>query len=145
LGRLARNAAFLLSLRDAGVEFEAVDMPGANRLVVGKMAMMAEEVGRTISATTKADLAAAKARGVTLGNPQNLTNSARIKGSAAASRSRAQRTDQRVQDLAPIIHEAKANGATSLRDLARVLNKRGIPTARGGQWTTQVSRLLERV
>ena len=63
LDRLSRDAHFLLGLEKAGVDFVAADMPQANRLTVGIMAMVADEERRMISARTKAALAQAKKRG----------------------------------------------------------------------------------
>ena len=65
--RLSRNAHFLLGLEQAGVDFVCADMPSANRLTVGIMAMVAEEEGRAISKRTKEALAAARRRGTVLG------------------------------------------------------------------------------
>ena len=43
LDRLSRNAAFLLTLRDSGARFIAADMPEANDLTVGIMALVAQQ------------------------------------------------------------------------------------------------------
>jgi hypothetical protein len=57
------------------------------------------------------------------------------------------RANRRVADLAPVIAELKADGVTSLRGIAAVLNERGIPTVAGsGRWHhPQVGRLLKRL
>ena len=52
LDRLSRNAAFLLTLREAGTDFVAVDMPHATPVTVGIMAVIAEEERRLISERT---------------------------------------------------------------------------------------------
>ena len=143
LDRLSRDAAFLLKLRDAGVEITAADMPDANRLTIGIMAMIAEHEREAISARTKAALAAAKARGVTLGNPSHLDRRARRLGTAASARARSAKAAQRAQDIAATVRELQAAGASSLRDLARGLDVRGVPAVRGGRWhPAAVRRLL---
>jgi DNA invertase Pin-like site-specific DNA recombinase len=43
LDRLSRNAAFLLTLQSSGVRFVACDMPEANDLTVGIMALVAQQ------------------------------------------------------------------------------------------------------
>jgi DNA invertase Pin-like site-specific DNA recombinase len=146
LDRLARNAYFLLGLQQSGVDFVACDMPAANKLTVGILAMVAEEEARMISARTKAALRAAKARGVRLGNPRNLSHRARRKGAGSSSVVRTERAAQRAQDLAPTLAEIQAEGVTSLRQLAAGLNARGIPAPRRGEWSAvQVGRVLARL
>jgi DNA invertase Pin-like site-specific DNA recombinase len=143
IDRLSRNAAFLLTLRDAGVEFVAVDMPDANRMTVGIMACVAEHEREAISARTKAALDAARRRGVQLGNPAHLDQSARRLGTIASGRVRRARAVQRAADLAPTIAELRRSGASSLRALAEGLNRQCVPATRGGPWTAaQVRRLL---
>jgi DNA invertase Pin-like site-specific DNA recombinase len=147
LDRLARNLHFVSSLQERGVDFVAADMPDANRLTVHIIAAVAESVGRAISENTRTALAAAKARGVKLGNPNgaralrgkqvgNADAVAKIKANAA----------QRALDLAGIVSTLRASGLTSVRSIAGALNDQGIPAPRGDTWhPTAVSRLLTRL
>ena len=143
LDRLSRDAHFLLGLEKAGVDFVAADMPQANRLTVGIMAMVADEERRTISARTKAALAAAKKRGTKLGGYRGTKITPAIRKAARAAVKA--RTTARSTDLAPIINELNLAGVTSLSGIARALTDRGVPTARGGsQWSAvQVARALK--
>ena len=144
LDRLSRDAHFLLGLQKAGVKFVAVDMPEANEMVVGIMAVVAQAERKMISARTKAALAAAKARGVRLGGDRGgrATPAARAAGTAALEA----RAQARAADLAPVIAELREAGVTSLRELAKALDERGIEAARGGTWTAAgVSRVLARI
>jgi len=68
LDRLARNVHFISGLMESRVDFVAVDFPQANRLTVHLLAAVAEHEREAISQRTKDALAAAKKRGVKLGN-----------------------------------------------------------------------------
>ena len=146
LDRLARNAHFLLGLEKAGIEFVCCDMPTANRLTVGILAMVAEEEARLISVRTKAALAAAKARGVKLGNPENATPEGRLKGSRLGVSTRKALSEERAADRLPYIEDAKTKGIKTLRGIADELNRRKIPAPNGGMWhASQVKRILLQV
>src|SRR5215204_5044648 len=103
--RLRRDAHFLLGLEKAGVDFVAADMPTANRLTVGIMAMVADEERCMISKRTKEALAATRARGVTLGGNRGSIISAEAREISRKARLAA--SEARVADLAPVIAEPK--------------------------------------
>ena len=147
LDRLSRNAAFLLTLRDSGVRFLAVDMPEANDLTVGIMALVAQAEREAISRRTKEALAVAKARGVKLGNPNGAAALKRAgKGGVALRKAVGRKADQHAADLAEVVADIRAGGAISMRAMAKALTARGMLTRRGGQWqVSNVRNLLERL
>ena len=92
-----------------------------------------------ISTRTKAALAAAKERGVALGNPR--LSKAR-KSAVASIKALA---DQHAANVLPVIREIRRAGATSLHQIADALNARGITTPRGGRWhASSVRNVLAR-
>ena len=145
LDRLSRDAAFLLGLQRAGVRFVAADMPEANEMVVGIMAVVAEAERKMISKRTKDALAAAKARGVKLGGFRGYVPTA--DDNAAAGRAKAAKANAKAADLKPIFDRIGSDGSLSLRQMAAMLTVEGIPTPAGGaKWTAmQVARVRARL
>jgi DNA invertase Pin-like site-specific DNA recombinase len=146
LDRLSRDAHFLLGLSKAGVEFVACDMPHANKLTVGIMAMVAEQEREAISHRTKAALAAAKARGVKLGNPQGAKAIKNGGHHRRATEAVVQGAQARAEAIRATVEDIRATGVTSANGIAAALNTRHIATARGGKWTARtVINMLERL
>ncbi len=147
LDRLSRSVAFLSALQDSGAKFVAADMPEANELTVHIMAAVAQAERQAISKRTKDALAAAKAAGRRLGNPNGAAALRRAgKGNAAAVEQVKAGADSYAQDLAPVIADIRASGVTSLGGIAAELNARHIQTRRGGRWfASGVRNLLARI
>jgi DNA invertase Pin-like site-specific DNA recombinase len=141
IDRLSRDAAFLIGLEASGIDFVAADMPNANRLTVRLMAVIAQEEREMISARTKAALAAAKARGQSLGGwrggpkPSKSVYTAGLAARQANARAFAER-------LRPMVVEMRGHGL-SLAKIAAELTAQGIRTPRDGTWVAgMVQRLL---
>ena len=148
LDRLSRNVAFLANLMESGVKFIACDNPQANELTIHILAAVAEAERKAISERTKVALAAAKARGVVLGNPRLDEARAKRKNGddmSAATAARQKKSKERALKVTKAITLAKSFGATTLQQVANYLNERtSIRTARGCDWTSiAVSRVLK--
>jgi DNA invertase Pin-like site-specific DNA recombinase len=130
LDRLSRNVAFIAALMDGKTDFVCVDFPSANRLTLHILAAVAEHEREMIAKRTKDGLAAAKARGVVLGNP----DLAAANKAAAAERAKA---------LAPVLAECEGMSA---RRTAAELNARQVATPTGAPWSAKtVLRVRERI
>jgi DNA invertase Pin-like site-specific DNA recombinase len=103
------------------------------------MAVFAEYERDLIGDRTRRALAQAKERGVELGGPKRFEASTL---GAAANKANANRFSA---NIIPIIREIQASGVTTLRGVARALNARGVPSARGAPWSeVAVSNILKR-
>jgi DNA invertase Pin-like site-specific DNA recombinase len=102
------------------------------RFLLTQMASVAELEAGPISERTKAALAAAKARGVKLGNP-NGTRALRGKqvGNKQAVAAVKANAKHRATNLWAIVDDLRSQGITSVRAVAAQLNERGILTPRG--------------
>lgn len=141
LDRLSRDVHFVSGLMVHRVPFIVAELGAdADSFMLHIYAALAEKERVQISQRTKAGLAVAKARGVVLGNRTNL-DEASAKGRAA----QASEADTFALRVLPIIESIQKSGVTTLRGIADELNKRGVATARGGQWgPSGVKNILDR-
>ena len=145
LDRLSRNVAFTSKLLESDVEIKFCDFPEANRLVLHIIASIAEYEAGLISTRTKQALKAKKARGVSLGKPENLVNNLgkAITKSNLTNRQKALDNDNNRRAIAML--KVMATQDLSLSEMARRLNEEGFVTSRGKKFSAwQVSVLLKR-
>jgi len=135
--------AFLATLMESRVRFQAVDLPAADEFTLHILAAVAQKEASAISSRTRDALAAKKARGFILGTPANLTTEAKRKGLAARqANARANVNNRQAAQLATLL---KANGVT-LRAIAVQLNQSGYCTRRGKAFHPMgVQRLLTKL
>lgn len=142
LDRLSRDVHFVSGLMSNKVPFVVAELgPDVDPFMLHIYAALSEKERALISQRTKAALAAAKRRGVKLGNPSNLRHA-----QDAGSRKNKENADAFARAVRPIIEEIRKQGQVSLRTLATELNRRGIETERGGMWHAMtVKNLLDRL
>lgn len=133
LDRISRDLNFITSLQKNKVDFVIADMPNCDSFTIHIYGALGQRERELISSRTKEALAAAKARGVKLGtnnlDPAKAAEYSQL-GVAAIKAS----ADDFANKVKPVITGLQAQGL-SLRAVAIELNKLGIKTARGKEWT----------
>jgi DNA invertase Pin-like site-specific DNA recombinase len=131
LDRLSRDVHFISGLMVQRVPFIVTELgPEVDPFMLHIHAAVAEKERSRIAQRTKEAIAAAKARGQQLGNP----NIGKLRKAEA---------EERAAHLRSIIEPLRGLPA---KRISAVLNDRKVSTPRGGKWqATQVIRLLNRL
>ncbi len=142
LDRLSRDVAFVAGLMAQRVPFIVAELGrDADPFMLHLYAALAEKERRLISERTKAALRAKRASGARLGNPTNLHAAGLIGRSAQA-----QVADEFATNLMPLVQAIRNAGASTLSEIAKALNGRGIRPPRGSNWhRSSVRNLIARV
>lgn len=140
LDRLSRDVFFISGLMVHRIEFIVCELGRqVEPFVLHIYAALAQQERKMISDRTKAGLAAAKARGVKLGNPH-------LQPGTAANRIRKEKAAARAAALFDVVAGARARGHNTLRSIAEYLSLSGVPAPGGKGWNAMaVSRLLKQL
>lgn len=152
LDRLSRSVHHIARLMEqAG--FKVATMPDATPFQLHLFAALAEQERQFISERTKATLKALKDKAVK-GDAESIVKVARRSETLARGRTPANRAkagvsvQQRVTGWLDTVRDpidlCIRKGAKTLPQVAQCLNEKGVPTSRGGEWSSmQVSRAMK--
>jgi DNA invertase Pin-like site-specific DNA recombinase len=149
LDRLSRDAAFLLTLANSGLQIRCCDLPDANTLTFGIMASVAQWERERISERTKDALAKTK-KPLGTRRPGHLAKINWRKGqrnglAKAREAAAANRAQERADCYADLGIDAMRRDGLSYAAIAESLNQAGHVTTSGKQFSAMtVHRLLAR-
>lgn len=147
LDRLSRDVAFVSGLMAQGVPFIVTELGlDVDPFVLHLYAALSQKERALISSRTREALQAVKRRlakeGKKLGNPNPKSlRAAQHKGAASTKAT----SDAFARSVIPMIEGYKRRGLT-LQQIAEELNRRSVPTLRGGAWhSSTIVKLQQRV
>jgi DNA invertase Pin-like site-specific DNA recombinase len=147
LDRLSRDVEFIAKTMKSGVPFEVADRPGAGKMILGILAVVAEDEAATISARTKAGLAAAKARGVKLGTGSPERSTAKLRDPEIIARRQANSAKTRrrqaldaYHDVMPKMGELRLIDGLGYEAIAKWLRQNDGTTRTGAAWNAPTVR-----
>lgn len=145
LDRLARNVAFLSQLLESDVDIVFCDFPQANKMVLHILAAISQYEAELVATRTKQALAAKKAQGYTLGNPEHLMDKLdeAVAKSVETNKRKAEENPNNKRAVAML--KVLAKGGKTLQEMADYLNEQGFTTSKGFKFTrSSVHILLKR-
>ena len=145
LDRLSRSVSFLSQLLESDVEIVFCDFPQANKMMLHIVSAIAQYEAELTSARTKQALAAKKARGFQLGNPEHLMDkhATAIEHSVQTNQTKAKSNPNNRRAIA-MLRSLVKEGRT-LQDMADTLNREGFVTSRGCRFSAStVHKLIKR-
>jgi len=144
LDRLSREVEFLFTLKNRGVKLRCIELPDLNTLTLGIFGSVAQWERELISTRTKNALTELKKRGVKLGSPQNLTKTAREKGTDTIKLNRQDNENWR-RAITFIEHFQMKFGLVNYSEISRQLNENGYKTRNGCSFCPGIVRRLVKI
>ena len=142
LDRLARNVSFLSQLLESDVDIVFCDFPQANKMVLHILAAISQYEAELTATRTKQALAAKKARGAVLGNPDHLLENldSAIAKSVETNKRKAEENPNNKRAAAML--KVLAKEGKTLQEMADYLNEQGFTTSKGYKFTRSAVLVL---
>ena len=145
LDRLARNVAFLSQLLESDVDIIFCDFPAATKMVLHIIAAISQYEAELVATRTKQALAAKKAQGYTLGNPEHLMDKLDEAVAKSVETNKRKAEENPNNKRAAAMLKVLAKEGRTLQEMADYLNEQGFTTSKGYRFSrSSVYVLLKR-
>lgn len=145
LDRLARNVAFLSQLLESDVDIVFCDFPQSNKMVLHILAAISQYEAELVATRTKQALAAKKAQGYTLGNPEHLMDKLDEAVAKSVETNKRKAEENPNNKRAAAMLKVLAKEGRTLQEMADYLNEQGFTTSKGYRFSrSSVYVLLKR-